>query len=97
MSDARAALVSRAIYIRSFMERSRGDIKQWSWVWEKEIQNIEVTLAIYHFKLWALSNYLFTSRVIISSFSFICNTFCFCLSQVCALAMSSLCQVPNML
>ena len=49
MSDARAALVSRAIYIRSFMERSRGDIKQWSWVWEKEIQNIEVTLSIYHF------------------------------------------------
>lgn len=48
MSDARAALVSRAIYIRSFMERSRGDIRQWSWVWEKEIQNIEVTLAIYH-------------------------------------------------
>ena len=42
MSDARDPLVSRAIYIRSFMERSRGDIKQWSWVWEKEIQNIEV-------------------------------------------------------
>ena len=42
MSDARDPLVSRAIYIRSFMERSRGDIKQWSWVWEKEIQSIEV-------------------------------------------------------
>ena len=43
MSDARDPLVCRAIYIRSFMERSRGDIKQWSWVWEKEIQNIEVS------------------------------------------------------
>ena len=42
MSDARDPLVARAIYIRSFMERSRGDIKQWSWVWEKEIQTIEV-------------------------------------------------------
>ena len=42
MSDPRDPLVSRALYIRAFMERSRGDIRQWSWVWEKEIQNVEV-------------------------------------------------------
>ena len=44
MSDPRDPLVSRALYIRAFMERSRGDIRQWSWVWEKEIENIEVRI-----------------------------------------------------
>ena len=42
MSDPKDPLVCRALYIRAFMERSRGDIRQWSWVWEKEIENIEV-------------------------------------------------------
>ena len=46
MSDPLDPLVSRALYIRAFMERSRGDIRQWSWVWEKEIQNIEVRLRL---------------------------------------------------
>ena len=41
MSDPKDPLVCRALYIRAFMERSRGDIRQWSWVWEKEIENIE--------------------------------------------------------
>ena len=41
MADATDPLVSRALYIRSFMERSRGDIRQWSWVWESEIENIQ--------------------------------------------------------
>ena len=44
MSDPGDPLVCRALYIRAFMERSRGDIRQWSWVWEKEIENIEVRI-----------------------------------------------------
>ena len=41
MADATDSLVSRALYIRSFMERSRGDIRQWSWLWESEVENIQ--------------------------------------------------------
>ena len=50
MSDPRDALVMRAIYIRCFMERSRGDIRQWSWIWEKEIQNIDVRTRNNHYR-----------------------------------------------
>ena len=40
MGAATDPLICRALFIRSFMERSRGDIRQWSWVWESEIENI---------------------------------------------------------
>ena len=33
--------VSRAVYVRALMERSRGDIRQWSWVWEQEIELVQ--------------------------------------------------------
>ena len=33
--------VPRAVYVRALMERSRGDIRQWSWVWEQEIERVQ--------------------------------------------------------
>ena len=41
MSPATEPLVARAVYVRALMERSRGDIRQWSWVWEQEIERVQ--------------------------------------------------------
>ena len=40
MASSSDPLVSRSVFVRSLMERSRGDIRQWSWVWEREIEKV---------------------------------------------------------